>query len=379
MNTARVAIVGGGLAGLYAAYLLEQKGCHDYAVLEARDVLGGRISSIPVAARSSPADGAASVAHNRFDVGPTWFWPDIQPQLDRLVRELGLERFSQHETGDAMFERPGDESTVRTRGYTNSPASMRLVGGMAALTDALRSHIADARIFRGHTVRRIRKLDVIEVDTVDEAGQPMTWRVDHVLLAAPPRLVERTIEFAPALPEALARRWRATGTWMAPHAKYVAVYETAFWREQGLSGEARSARGPMAEIHDASMPGGSFGLFGFIGIPARARGDMPQDLLKLNCRAQLVRMFGPKAAAPQAECIKDWAFDRYTATAADIADGRGHDAAPPAGTGSGPWAGCLTGIGSEWSPRFPGYLAGAIEAADIGVQALLDRMSAQDE
>jgi monoamine oxidase len=250
---------------------------------------------------------------------------------------------------------------------------------MEALTDALRSRITAARIFTGHTVRRIRKLDAVEVDAVNKAGQPTSWRVDHVLLAAPPRLVECAIEFTPALPEALARRWRATGTWMAPHAKYVAVFDSAFWREQGLSGEARSARGPMAEIHDASMRGGSPALFGFIGIPARARGDMPEDLLKLNCRAQLIRMFGPKAAAPQAELIKDWAFDRNTSTAADIEGGQGHDAAPPAGTDSGPWAGRLTGIGSEWSPHFPGYLAGAIEAAHIGVQALRDRMSLQDE
>jgi len=30
----------------------------------------------------------------------------------------------------------------------------------------------------------------------------------------------------------------------------------------------------------------------------------------------------------------------------------------------------LTGIASEWSPQFPGYLAGTIEAARLGVQPL---------
>jgi hypothetical protein len=28
----------------------------------------------------------------------------------------------------------------------------------------------------------------------------------------------------------------------------------------------------------------------------------------------------------------------------------------------------MTGIGSEWSPQFPGYLAGAVDAAVRGVQ-----------
>ena len=29
------------------------------------------------------------------------------------------------------------------------------------------------------------------------------------------------------------------------------------------------------------------------------------------------------------------------------------------------------GFGSEWSPQFPGYVAGAIEAARMGVQAVV--------
>ena len=40
MTRARIAIVGGGLAGLYAASLLEQHGVHDYVLLEARGDLG---------------------------------------------------------------------------------------------------------------------------------------------------------------------------------------------------------------------------------------------------------------------------------------------------------------------------------------------------
>ncbi len=39
---------------------------------------------------------------DRVDLGPTWFWPAFQPQLDRLVHELGLERFAQHEEGDLV-------------------------------------------------------------------------------------------------------------------------------------------------------------------------------------------------------------------------------------------------------------------------------------
>jgi len=371
MSHAHVAIVGGGLSGLYAAAQLEQRGTRDYVLFEARDVLGGRIASVP--ASGHQASGSAAGDIDRFDLGPTWFWPDYQSQLDRLVHDLGLHRFKQYETGDMMVERSPNERPTRRRGYVNSPASMRLVGGMAALIDALRSRVDGARIITGQTVQRLHSSEgKVELDSADVTGRITTWTVRHVLLALPPRLAEERIAFSPALPDALAGQWRDTATWMAPHAKYIAVYETPFWIEQRLSGEGRSACGPLGEIHDTSMPGGSAALFGFFGLPARVRSSVPQDVLRAHCRAQLTRLFGPKAATPKAELIKDWAGDAYTAAAADLDATAGHPHAPAAAATSGPWRGRLTGIGSEWSPRFPGYLAGAIEAAALGVAALAD-------
>src|SRR3546814_12909940 len=47
VKSARIAIIGGGLSGLYAAALLEERGIKDYVVLEARETFGGRIISVP--------------------------------------------------------------------------------------------------------------------------------------------------------------------------------------------------------------------------------------------------------------------------------------------------------------------------------------------
>jgi len=127
MDKASIAIVGAGLSGLYAAYRLERMGIGDYVVLEARAMPGGRVASFD--------------AVDRFDLGPTWFWPDYQTQLSDLIDTLNLARFRQHETGDTVIERSGNEPPLRVRGYVNTPVSMRLAGGMASLVDALRQEL----------------------------------------------------------------------------------------------------------------------------------------------------------------------------------------------------------------------------------------------
>ena len=366
MNRARIAIVGGGLSGLYAAYLLEQQGITDYVLLEARDVPGGRIASTPPQAS----------ADDRFDLGPTWFWPALQPQLDQLVHELGLERFEQFERGDMLVEQSPSAAPVRMSGYLTSPTSFRLQGGMGVLVDAIHQRIDAARVHTGVAVRRIRLVDnTVELEcSAPEQTQCPGWTVDHVLLAMPPRLLASSVAFTPELPSALVAAWRDTDTWMAPHAKYIAVYHTPFWREQGLSGEARSARGPLTEIHDASLPGGSAALFGFFGVPAQVRSSMSAADLAAGCRAQFERMFGAPAATPLQEFIKDWALEPFTATAADLQQSGHHAPAPGNTPASGPWRGRFTGIGSEWSAQFPGYLAGAIDAASLGVRELAESL-----
>jgi monoamine oxidase len=377
MQEVPIAIIGGGLSGLYAAFLLEQKGI-DYILIEARDRLGGRITvaKSSVAQNASSQSGDHEKSNDGFDLGPSWFWPAYQPQLSSLIETLGLPRFAQFEEGDMMVERSANELPICTQGYQSSPPSMRLVSGMTALTDALYARLDAKRIVTGQIVRRLTKTGQhikIESEYGSEhinAGQIITYQAQRVLLALPPRLAVSNIIFEPALPQDLALEWQETDTWMAPHAKYVAVYDSPFWRDNGLSGAARSAIGPLTEIHDASLVEGDGALFGFFGVPAHVRQSVSVDVLKAHCRAQLVRLFGAQADKPKAEYIKDWSQDIFTATAAD-ANGNGQHAVAPASTPNiGVWQEAITGCGSEWSVPFPGYVAGAVDAATVAVESL---------
>lgn len=357
-----VAILGGGLAGLIAARILHRAGIH-FHLFEARDRLGGRILTLGETGQPA-SDG--------FDLGPSWFWPHLQQQLAQLVAELGLQAMAQHTAGDMLFDLGPQAPPQRMRQAAYDQGSMRLVGGTRALIEALARPLPAACLWlKAEVTDLVLGADAVRL-TVARAGQPVApFIARHVISTVPPRLMAEGIRLDPAPDVALLDRWRATPTWMAPQAKIVAVYGSAFWRADGLSGMAQSRVGPLAEIHDATTASGKAALFGFVGLPARLRATMPQDDVIRGAVMQLARLFGPQAARPQATLVKDWAADRFTATAADIQTPAHPDVLRAAWV-SGPWADRLTFAGSETSLTEPGYLAGAVEAASRVTQDWVD-------
>lgn len=366
---ARVGIVGAGLSGLWAATLLAQRGMNDVMLFEARKRLGGRVCS---AADLSAAEGAL------YDLGAAWFWPELQPELAQAIEQLGLPTVAQHEVGDTLWERTTHAPPWRLPVGPSAPPARRLAGGMASLVHALQARLPPNGFMQEHRVCRLALHEPggpVTMHTETPDGATHAWNLDAALLALPPRLAAQ-LAFEPPLPPALRERWHNTPTWMAPHAKYLAVYERPFWRGEGLSGSARSATGPLGEVHDASSEtvSGAGALFGFLSLSAAGRRLAGEAAVRSACRAQLARLFGPEAARPQAEFFQDWANERFTATEADVQQYADiHRPPPPAQADVGPWQARIVGIGSEWSPQFPGYLAGALDAAQRGVTAWVGR------
>lgn len=353
MIESKIIIIGGGLSGLYAAYLLEQANFSDYLLLEARNRLGGRIHSL-----------------YGFDLGATWIWPEMNPQLMQLVNELDLPFFEQAENGDLVIEQNREVPPVRLSNNTWSTPSIRLEGGMDQLIQALKQKIPTNKIIMDQQATDVicHKQHEIEITTQDHAGQKNTYQAHSILLATPPRLAIQNIKFTPELPLSISQQWQKTATWMAPHAKYIAIYPEPFWRQQGLSGQVRSYIGPMTEIHDASIPHDQAALFGFLGVPSATRQKMNEKDLMVHCQAQLVRLFGNQAKKPELTFLKDWSTDSFTATKADLMNPAPiHSFSPDITSNSSLWDNQIIGIASEWSKHYSGYLAGAIDAAIVGV------------
>jgi len=353
--SAEIAIIGGGLCGLALAERLQHAGM-DYTLLEARGRLGGRILSKVI-------DGAA------FDLGPAWFWP-IQPRMTALVGRLGLEVFDQFSEGAVVAEDRGGR-VLRNAGWASMQGSCRVDGGLERLTSGLAKNLAQDRVHTNVRVTSLTRESPHIVVGAERGGQPMCIRASRVVLALPPRIAEATLAWQPEPPTAVRRALAAIPTWMAGQAKILAVYDRPYWREAGLSGDAMSQKGPMVEIHDASPArGGPFALFGFVGTPPGIRTRYREQTLR-GATEQLGRLFGKEMLNPSHIEFQDWAEEALTATSADRAS-HGH---PVASEGEPAlddlWEGRILFAGAESASQFPGYLEGALEAAEH----MADRLS----
>lgn len=346
-------IIGGGISGLYAAYLLSRKNL-PFVILEARERTGGRI---------------LSREHHGFfpDMGPSWYWPEVNPKFMHLIQTLHLTGRPQFEKGLGRFETPnGIVQTVR--GYAMDPASWLLTGGMTSIITKLLENIPETAIKLNHPVCEIEKDSgkaMVSVGKLEE--EPWArFRANKVILALPPRLAAATILFTPDLSHTLTQAMLRIGTWMAGQAKFYALYEESCWRQIGLSGQAFSQLGPLSEIHDGSNEDNKpYGLTGFVSTPAAQR-YCEQSLVK-EILSQLESIYGKPAAQPMTIYYQDWAREEFTATQFDQSPMREHPVyQPPAGKSS-IWDGIIHFAGTETAGQYGGYIEGALASAERAV------------
>ena len=164
----QVAVLGGGVSGLNVACMLSAARV-SFELLEARDRSGGRVLTV---------DGTGVPSDDGYGLGPSWFWPRVQPVIGALVEELGLARFPQSCDGDVIFERMSREPAQRHAGVHQAPESMRLVGGSATLVRALSDTVAEDRVHLNSTVIGLELADAGAIEASALAATEIHRRLD---------------------------------------------------------------------------------------------------------------------------------------------------------------------------------------------------------
>ena len=433
---ADVAVVGGGLSGLVAAERLAREGA-SVVVLEARpDRIGGRLETLRATADLGGAFVGAehwSVRELLLDLGlhtfPTYdrgervTLHDAAPRGElsrkmtvRAVRR-GIESFdrlaetvpvdapadapaaaaldARHlgswlttETRGrarmvlaAMFENvlgaePGETSLLHALWYARAGGGMRtltatlggaqqdlVAGGAQAIAERLAARLGDA-VELGAPVREVEH----SAGGVRVGADTVEVYADTAILAVPPAVRERIALDHPLDGGPVALR-------AGDAIKYVAVYDEAFWRPQGLSGMAWGDTLPFSFTRDASPPGAEPGVLAVFCVGDRARRlrAEPREHREAMLLDALERCFGSRARTPLELAGRDWTADPWSLA------GYGTVAEPGAWTGDrgaagGGAASRLLLAGTESALEGHGYMEGAVRAGQVAARAVLQEV-----
>ena len=281
------------------------------------------------------------------------------------IRGVYGEEASQISLMDLLAEITGVGGDFNTS--IGSAQSTRFVGGPQQLSKGLARKLHEP-VRLGTPVLAIERGRPATVHTARSSV-----RARQVIVTVP-KSVTAAIGFAPALPAAYAQYLQRQPSGSA--VKIQAVYETPFWRSEGLSGSVVSDSGPLEVVYDNSPRDGHPGvLVGFAeGNEGRALFGLSDAGRRAAVLESLARYFGPRAQSPTHYVDMVWAREEYTGGAygsfnpPGVITSLGKAVAGPVGN--------IHFAGADYSPEWPGYMEGAIRSGDAAATAVLASLDA---
>jgi len=182
----------------------------------------------------------------------------------------------------------------------------RVKGGLQQVPILLAERLGDD-VFLNAPVRTLRWSD----EGVTAIADGVEVRARRVILAVPPVLISR-ISYEPPLPRRQQQMHQHLS--MGFGIKVHAVYETPFWREDGLSGTAFSPYELVHEAYDNSYHGDPRGtLVGFVSDEAAddVFRQSPEER-KARILESLSHYYGEKALSPVVYYESDWGSEEWT-------------------------------------------------------------------
>ncbi|MGN9760916.1 flavin monoamine oxidase family protein [Streptomyces sp. SD31] len=250
----------------------------------------------------------------------------------------------------------------------NGAQELRFVGGSQLVPIKLAATLGD-RVVLNAPVRTIARSGGDYAVTADG----ITVTAKKVVVAAPPPIAAR-ISYDPLLPA--ARDQLTQRLPMASVGKAIAIYDTPFWRADGLNGQVVSDTGVISSTFDNSPPDASYGaLMGFIEADEARKLDAASEAeVRAAVLKDYVTYFGEKAASPTSFVLQRWNNEAYTR------GGPVSIAAPGVLTQYGPAlrepVGGIHWAGTETSTYWMGFMDGAVRSGERVAKEVLEALEA---
>lgn len=182
----------------------------------------------------------------------------------------------------------------------------RVCGGMGAIHAPMVAELGDAL----HLSQPVSLIEQSE-DGVTVHAEGLSVRARRAIVAVPLAVADQ-IDYEPMLPvdRMFLHRRMPSGAVL----KISIVYDTAFWREDGLCGQSAAPGSPATLTIDACTDSGTPGIMCVIteGPAARRLGLLDPAERKAVVIGELVDRFGAKAAAPRGYHEQNWTVERYS-------------------------------------------------------------------
>lgn len=348
-----VIIIGGGIAGLTAAYALKKQGLRPM-ILESNNRLGGRIYT-------------KSNNNQSIELGATWVFEDVV--LKQLIAALGLDLYPQYLKGDALIKYDPSMAIQKspTDSLMNGAIYHKVKGGTGAIIQALSDQLDADRILLNKKVVALAYQNESISLTLDNGS---IMKGAKVIITVPPKVIAHQINITPQLNN--HQLMQSTHTWMGDSAKFTLLLDRDYWRKNNLSGFVYSNYGLIREIQDhSSSDGKSFGLLGFIQPTGGLVGDFKKR--KQVIIQELKELFGIDEENVLA--YDDFLWGEYFVDA----QGQNYNTGlmPHQNNGHSSFLQShfdnhLFFAGAETSPSNPGYMEGAVNSAYRAVSLMLN-------
>ncbi len=241
----------------------------------------------------------------------TWLDANVSSEGARIWVTLAIQSIFAAEPRDisllhALFYIHSGGSLNELVSVTRGAQENRFYKGAQEVSNKVAETLGERLILNTpvHSISQNERGVRVESDT-------LTVTAKRVVVAIPPTLAGR-LRYRPVLSgyrDQLTQRMP-----MGSIHKVQCVYDTPFWRTDGLSGQVASDTGPVRVTYDNSPDDGSSGvLMGFIDAnDSRVWGRKSIEERQIATIESFVRYFGEKARNPREYVEQSWADEEYS-------------------------------------------------------------------